>query len=48
MRLRFSIRDLFWLTLVVALVLGWYWDHQRAAAEHRRLMLTIIQQQYSK
>jgi hypothetical protein len=29
MRLRFSIRDLLWLTLVVALAVGWWVDHQR-------------------
>ena len=28
MRLRFSIRDLLWLTLVVALVLGWWLEHR--------------------
>jgi len=27
MPLRFSIRDLLWLTLVVALVVGWWLDH---------------------
>lgn len=25
---RFTIRDLFWLTLIVALVLGWWIDHR--------------------
>jgi hypothetical protein len=29
MRLRFTIRDLLWLTLVVALVVGWWLDHRR-------------------
>ena len=29
MRFRFTIRDLLWLTLVVALVLGWSIDHRR-------------------
>ena len=24
---RFSLRDLFWLTLVVALILGWWLEH---------------------
>lgn len=28
MRLRFSIRDLFWLTLVVAFGLRWWLDHK--------------------
>ena len=27
MRLRFTIRDLFWLTAVVALSVGWWLDH---------------------
>jgi hypothetical protein len=27
--MRFSIRDLFWITVVVALVLGWWLDHRR-------------------
>ena len=29
MRLRFSIRDLLWLTLVAALASGWWLDHLR-------------------
>jgi hypothetical protein len=29
MRLHFTIRDLLWLTAVVALALGWWLDHQR-------------------
>jgi len=29
MRLRLTIRDLFWLTLVVALAAGWWFDHMR-------------------
>ncbi len=27
--MRFSIRDLFWITVVVALALGWWLDHRR-------------------
>jgi len=27
MRLRFTIRDLLWLTLVVAMAVGWWLDH---------------------
>ena len=27
MRLRFTIRDLFWLTLVAASAVGWWLDH---------------------
>jgi len=37
MRLRFTIRDLLWLTLVVALAMGWRADRiaiQRWRAEH--------------
>jgi type II secretory pathway component GspD/PulD (secretin) len=29
MPLRFTIRDLLWLTLVVALAVGWWADHRR-------------------
>jgi hypothetical protein len=28
MKLRFSIRDLFWLVVVAALAIGWYLDHR--------------------
>jgi hypothetical protein len=31
MPLRFTIRDLLWLTLVVALAVGWWLDHKRVA-----------------
>jgi hypothetical protein len=33
MKLRFTIRDLFWLTLVVALAVGWWFDHRGAWQE---------------
>ena len=29
MRLRFSIRDLLWLTVVVALAVGWWLEHRK-------------------
>jgi hypothetical protein len=29
MRFHFTIRDLLWLTVVVALAVGWWLDHQR-------------------
>jgi hypothetical protein len=32
MRLRFTIRDLLWLTLVVALATGWFLDYRRLTA----------------
>ena len=31
MKLRFTIRDLFWLVRVVALALGWWLEHRRFA-----------------
>jgi hypothetical protein len=31
MKLRFSIRDLMWLTLVVALSVGWWIEHREQA-----------------
>jgi len=34
---RFSIRDLLWLTLVVAVGLGWFVREQRLKAEVKRL-----------
>lgn len=30
---RFLIRDIFWLTLVVALAVAWWLDHRQQAAE---------------
>jgi len=36
-RFRFSIRDLFWLTLVVALAVGWWFDHVSVRRERERL-----------
>ena len=35
MPFRFTIRDLLWLTLVVALATGWWLDHQRDAAQNQ-------------
>jgi hypothetical protein len=32
MKLRFSIRDLLWLTLVVGMGVGWWIDHQRVSS----------------
>jgi hypothetical protein len=31
MRVRFTIRDLLWLTLVVALIVGWWVDRSNLA-----------------
>jgi hypothetical protein len=36
MKLRFSIRDLLWLTLVVALAVGWWIDHQQLSPKMSR------------
>ena len=38
----FSIRDLFWITVVVALALGWWVDRSRLAAEARDLWSLFI------
>ena len=32
--MRFSVRDLLWLTVVVALVVAWTVDHERAILEY--------------
>ena len=37
MRLRFTIRDLLWLTLVVALALGWWLDRAQIRKERQNL-----------
>jgi hypothetical protein len=37
MKLRFSIRDLLWLALVVALAVGWWID--RRAADFRKMQM---------
>ena len=39
MRLRFTIRDLLWLTLVVALVLGWIIDHRASRVKRVNLIV---------
>jgi len=36
MRLRFTIRDLLWLTLVVAMAVGWWVDRQEL---NRRILI---------
>ena len=36
MRFRFTIRDLLWLTLVVALVVGWWLDHRQPGVQMPR------------
>jgi len=42
MRLCFTIRDLLWLTLVVALTAGWRLDHRRLAAPKRDVLVGVV------
>jgi hypothetical protein len=42
MRLRFSIRDLLWLTLVAALAVGWWVDHKRLSSPSNFPILRTI------
>lgn len=35
--MKFSIRDLLWLTVVMALAVAWWLDHRRQAAENRKI-----------
>ena len=43
---RFSIRDVLWLTLVVALALGWWIDGQRLSAEALRTKIAYSERAY--
>jgi hypothetical protein len=45
MKLRFSIRDLFWLVLVVVLAIGWWIDHREKLVYYRFFQDSIEQQQ---
>ena len=42
--MRFTIRDLVWLTLLVAMGLGWWIHAQRSAAEKRQLQRNLLMQ----
>jgi hypothetical protein len=44
MKLRFSIRDLFWLVLVVALAVGWWLDHRYLKARSFEDLKLTVQQ----
>ena len=37
--MRFSIRDLLWVTLVVAVCCGWWFDHTRMQREMQRRLV---------
>ena len=41
MRLRFTIRDLLWLTLVVAVCAGWWFDACRRTGKINELQLEL-------
>ena len=44
MRLRFSIRDLLWLTLVVAILVAWWVDHRRIQDDNVRHWLKLYEE----
>jgi hypothetical protein len=51
MRLRFTIRDLLWLTLVVAMGVGWWLEHRMWTASSRftiREIPNVLPQSSSK
>ena len=39
---RFTIRDVLWLTVLVAMGAGWWVDHRRAGAEVDRLYSELV------
>ena len=41
MRIRFTIRDLLWLTALVALALGWWVDHRQLQNQCEDLKLDV-------
>jgi hypothetical protein len=41
MKFRFSIRDLLWLTALVAVLLAWWIDHRKVASRNRFTVETI-------
>ena len=42
MRIRFTIRDLLWLTAVVALAVGWWMDHRRIVASYSAITINPL------
>lgn len=43
--IRFTIRDLFWLIVVVALAVGWWSQQSRLQKEHERLRTQMVELQ---
>jgi hypothetical protein len=43
MKLRFSIRDLLWLTLVVGMAVAWWIDHRYGAHYVSRYTVTMVE-----
>ncbi len=43
MKLRFSIRDLLWLTLVAALCVGWWIDRCKLKAAEEKAVLQVLE-----
>ena len=41
MRLRFTIRDLLWLTVVVALAVGWWVDHGKFKTKTETMQMQV-------
>ena len=49
MKLRFTIRDLLWLTLLVAMAVGWYVDRSYLKRDYEsQTVHEIIQQSYAE
>ena len=46
MSLRFTIRDLLWLTVVVAVAMGWWLDHRQSAEKSNRYLYTLHSYQW--
>jgi len=43
MRLRFTIRDLLWLVVVVALAVGWWLERNRLTDDHTQQVVKIVE-----